>query len=341
MYLNQGCSAMKTPESLRHLRIAIILVLGVLVLGTVGYMLIEQLSFVDALYTTVNMIATVGDVVYPLSQLGRMFTIVVIVLGVGALLYTFGVGMEFMIEGQLSQVIRRRFMQNKIAVLRNHYIVCGYGRVGLQIAEEFAAARIPFVVIDEKENNVGNCIERGYLALQGDATSDDILHEAGIRYAKCLLVATDNDAHNISITLSARHLNSKLFIVARANHNETEAKLKLAGADRVLSPYTIGGHRMANLALQPGVMEFFDTITKAGDVELGVQEVVVPASSPLVSKTLVEAQNTLSYGTMLIALKRPSGVMAGSRLEARIEVGDTVIVVGAAERLAVFKRRNI
>ena len=331
---------MKTPESIRHLRIAIILVLSVLVLGTIGYMLIEQFSFADALYTTVDMMATVGSMIRPLSSAGRMFSIIVIVLGVGSLLYTFGAGMEFMIEGHFSQAIRRRLMENKIAALRNHYIICGYGRVGLQIAEEFAAARLPFVVIDEKESNVGNCIERGYLAQQGDATSDDVLREAGIQHAKCLLVATDNDATNISITLTARHLSSKLFIVARANHNETEAKLKLAGADRVLSPYTIGGHRMANLALQPGVIEFFDTITKAGDVELAVQEVVVRASSPLVGKTLVEAQNTLSYGTMLVALKRPSGVMPGSRLETRIEVGDTVIVVGALEQLAAFKQKN-
>ena len=331
---------MKTPESIRHLRIAIILVLSVLVLGTIGYMLIEQFSFADALYTTIDMMATVGAVIRPLSSAGRMFSIVVIVLGVGSLLYIFGAGMEFMIEGHFSQAIRRRLMENKIAALRNHYIICGYGRVGLQIAEEFAAARLPFVVIDEKESNVGNCIERGYLAQQGDATSDDVLREAGIQHAKCLLVATDNDANNISITLTARHLSSKLFIVARANHNETEAKLKLAGADRVLSPYTIGGHRMANLALQPGVMEFFDTITKAGDVELAVQEVVVPANSPLVGKTLEEAQNTLSYGTMLVALKRPSGVMPGSRLEARIEAGDTIIVVGALEQLATFKQKN-
>ncbi len=331
---------MKTPESIRHLRIAIILVICVLVLGTIGYMLIEHLAFDDAFYTTVEMMATVGDVVKPLSETGRMFTLVVIVLGVGSLLYIFGAGMEFMIEGHLSQAIRRRFMENKIASLRNHYIICGYGRVGLHIVEEFKAARLPFVVIDEIERNVDKCLERGHLALLGDATSDDVLRESGILHAKSLLVATDNDAHNISITLSARHLSRKLFIVARANHNETEAKLKLAGADRILSPYTIAGHRMANLALQPGVMEFFETITKAGDAELAVQEVVVPATSPLAGKTLVEAQNTLSYGTMLVALKRPSGVMPGSRLEARIEVGDTVIVVGALEQLSVFKQKN-
>jgi voltage-gated potassium channel len=246
---------MNAPVSLRHLKIAITLVLGVLILGTIGYMLIEQLSFVDALYTTINMISTVGSVVHPLSAPGRIFTIAVIVLGVGSLLYTFGAGMEFMIEGHFSQAIRRRFMDSKIAALRSHYIVCGFGRVGSQIAEDIAAAHIPFVVIDEKEDLVSKCIQRGYLAVEGDATSDEVLHEAGILHAKCLLVATDDDAHNTYITLSARHFSSKLLIVARSNHDETEAKLKLAGADSVLSPYTIGGHQMAKLALQARAVE--------------------------------------------------------------------------------------
>lgn len=150
-------------------------------------------------------------------------------------------------------------MDSKIAALRNHYIVCGYGRVGSHIAEDIAAAHASFVVIDEREDTVRSCVQRGYLALQGDATSDALLLEAGIQHAKCLLVATDNDAHNIYIALSARHLSSKLFIIARSNHDETEAKLKLAGADHILSPYTIGGHQMANLALESKVVELDET----------------------------------------------------------------------------------
>ncbi len=331
---------MKTPESIRHLRIAVILVLSVLALGAVGYMLIERLSFVDALYTTIDMMATVGNVVQPLTEAGRLFTVVVIVLGVGSLLYTFGAGMEFMIEGHFSEAIRRHFVENKIAALRNHYIVCSFGRVGSQIAEAFAAAHLPFVVIDEQESNIRCCIARTYLALQGDATNDDLLREAGVQHAKCLLAATDNDAHNISITPSARHLNRELFIVARANHIETEAKLKLAGADRVLSPYTIAGYRMANLAIQPDVIEFFDTLTRDSSLELAVEEVVVSMASPLIGKTVAEAQNTLSYGTVLVALKRPGGLMPSSRLEARIGAGDTVIVVGTPEQLAAFLQKN-
>jgi voltage-gated potassium channel len=185
-----------------------------------------------------------------------------------------------------------------------------------------------------------DCIARTYLALQGDATRDDLLREAGVQHAKCLLAATDNDANNISVTLSARHLNSKLFIVARSNHVETEAKLKLAGADRVLSPYTIAGYRMGIMAIQSGSVEFFDALTRNGSLELAVEEMVIPIASPLIGKTVAQAQNTLSYGTVLAALKRSGGIMPGSRLEARIGAGDTLIVVGTPKQLAAFLQKN-
>jgi voltage-gated potassium channel len=331
---------MNEPNLLRHLRIALALVLGVIIVGTAGYMLIDQFPFVDALYTTVGMMSTVGHVVHPLSEAGKLFSVAIIILGLGSLLYTLGVVMEFVVEGHMSQAIRRRFMDNKIAALRKHYIICGFGRVGKQVAEEFAPARVPFVVIDEQESNIQECVQRGYLALQGDATSDELLCKAGVRQAKGVLVATDNDAHNIYITLSARHLNSGLFIVARANHNETEAKLKLAGADRVLSPYRIGGHRMANLALRPGVVEFFDLATKAGSTELAVQEVVLAPTSPLIGKTMMDVQKILSDGTMVIALKKPDGLVIGFHQTARVERGDAVIVVGKLQQLTAFTQKN-
>ncbi len=331
---------MKTLKSLRHLRTATILVASVVVLGTAGYMLIEQLSLGDALYTTISMISTVGMVVRPLSEPSRWFTIGVIVLGVGSLLYTFGVVMEFFIEGYFSEEIKRHIMESKIARLRNHYIVCGFGRVGSQIIEEFAAERIPFVIIDEKESNVRICQQQGHLVVQGDATSDGILRQAGIERAKGVLVATDNDAHNISITLSARHLNKNLFIVARANHDETKAKLKLAGANRTLSPYAIAGRRMANLATQPGIVEFFETLTKADSVEIAVEELTVSPASILAGKTLMEAQNILNSRAMIVALKKPSGLIPSTKLETRIEVDDMIIVLGSPEELAAFQQMN-
>jgi voltage-gated potassium channel len=331
---------MNQQASIRQLGIAISLVLGVLALGIVGYMLIERFSFLDALFTTVDMMSTVGNMAHPLSDHGRLFTIVIIILGVGSLFYTFGVIMEFMIEGHLSQAIGRRIMERKIAAQRNHCVICGFGRVGTRIADEFAAAHKPFVVIDENEATVQRCIQKGYLVLHGNAASDDILREAGILYAQTLLVATDQDANNIYITLSARNLNPNLHIVARANHDETLVKLKRAGADRVLSPYAIGGHRMANLALQPTVVDFFDTLINAENPDLAVQEVILPAHSPLIGKTIVDVQNMLTDGTMILAIKKPGGLVMGSRLETRIESGDAVMIVGTPEQLATFARKN-
>jgi voltage-gated potassium channel len=331
---------MNQQASIRHLRIAISLVLGVLVLGSVGYIFIEHLSFIDSLFTTVDMMSTVGITVHPLSYVGKLFTLLIIILGVGSLFYTFGVIMEFMIEGHLSQAIGRRMMDRKIAALRNHCVICGFGRVGSRIAYELAAAHKPFVVIDQNAVTIQGCIDKGYLAVQGDAASDDVLRKAGIENAHALLVATDQGAINIDITLSARNLNPNLHIVARANHDETIVKLKRAGADRVLSPYAIGGHRMANLAIQPTVVDFFDTLINAENPELAAQEVILPPHSPLTGKTIVDAQSMLTDGTVILAIKKPGGQVMGSRLETRIESGDAVIIVGTPEHVAIFARKS-
>lgn len=331
---------MRTPQSLHHLRIALILVLSVLVLGTTGYMLIDNLSLIDALYTTISMMSTVGTMVRPLSFAGRLLTIGVIVVGVGSLFYTFGVVMEFFIEGHFSEQIRKHFMEKKIARLHHHYLVCGFGRVGSRIVEELVATHQPFVIIDEQESTLRICSQRGYLALQGDATSDALLCQARIGQAKGVLVATDNDAHNLSVTLSARHLNRDVFIVARANHDETMAKLELAGANRVISPYAIAGHRMASLVIEPGVVECVEMLTKAGGVEFAIEEVIISPTSLLVGKTLAEAQKMFKSGVMIVALKKPSGLIASQRSEVRIEAGDLVIVIGAPDQLTAFQHHN-
>lgn len=227
-------------------------------------------------------------------------------------------------------------MDKKISALRGHAIICGFGRVGLEIAKNLLPSRSPFIVIDADEANVQACIQLGYLAVLGDATYDSILREAGIERARCVLVATDNDAHNISITLSARNLNAHLFIVARANHTETEPKLKLAGADRVLSPYTIGGRRMATLALQPTVIEFFDSLTSDINPGLSVREIKLAPTSTFIGKTIAQVQNTLPNGIVFVALKKEHGLLIGPGRDTVIEHGDTIILVGAAEQLLFF-----
>lgn len=331
---------MSAPASIRHLKIAGILVCSVIVLGTIGYVLIEHLSILDALYTTIDMMTTVGNVVHPLSAAGRLLSLCVISFGVGTLLYTLSVGMEFVVEGHFSQVVRRHVMERKIAKLRGHAIICGFGRVGLQIAEDCLTAHKIFVVIDDKEQNIQACIQHGYLAIQGDATNDDILREAGIEQAQCVLVATDSDAYNISITLSARHLNNRLFIISRANHPETEAKLMRAGADRVLSPYTIAGHRMANLAFQAGVIEFFDLVTNVGNMELAVEELEIERPSFFSGASIAHAQDILEDGIVIVALKKRCGTMNVPRRETRIEEGDTLILIGLPEQLASLKEHH-
>jgi voltage-gated potassium channel len=327
-------------HSLRHIMVALCLVFSILVLGCIGYMLIEHFSFLDALFTTVEMMATLGNPAHELSDSGREFTIAVIVLGVGSLFYTFGATMEFVIEGHLSRAIGRHMMEKKIAKLRQHCIICGFGRVGSHIAREFVAAHTPFVVIDANETTVQRCLQQGYLVLQGDAASDEVLQQAGIQYAQALLVATDQDANNIFITLSARNLNPHLCIVARANHDETVVKLTRAGADRVLSPYTIGGHKMANLALHPTVVDFFDTLIDAENATFTVQEVVLQEHSPLIGKTIGEAQKMLTDGIMILAVKKDSGLVMGSRLDMRIETGDTALLAGSPLHLAGFAQQK-
>ncbi len=331
---------MKKPAYIRHLKIAVSLVFGVLVLGIVGFMLIEHFSFIDAFFTTIAVMSTEGLTAHPLSDYGSLFSILIIILGVGSLFYAFGVIMEFIIEGHFSQEIGRRIMDRKITALHNHCIICGFGRVGSRIASELAAARKPLVVIDENEATVQRCIQKGYLALQGNAASDDILREASIEYAQVLLAATDQDANNIYISLSARNLNPNVLIVARANHDETIVKLKQAGANRVLSPYAIGGHRMANLALQPNIVDFFDTLINAENPELAIQEITLAEHSKLIGKTIADAQNTLTDGTMILAIKKPGGLVMGSRLETRIESGDAAMIVGTPEQIAAFARQN-
>jgi voltage-gated potassium channel len=322
---------MKAPTPARHLKLAGLLVLCVLVGGTLGYIFIEHLSFLDALYTTVDMMATVGSVVHPLTPAGRMFTIAVIIFGVSALLYTLSAGMEFMLEGHLSRAVKRSLMESKIARMRDHAIICGFGRVGSQIAEDCARDHRPFVVIDAQEEHIQTCFQRGYLAIQGDATTDAALREAGVQSAHSLLVATDDDAHNISITLSARYLNKHLFIIARANHDEAEAKLKRAGADRVLGLYALGGHHMANLAFQPDVMELGEIMTQTEKKELAVREIYLEKSSPLIGKAVVQAQALLNHGLTIVALKKHHGLLVSPQHETVIEEGDTIIVVGVPE----------
>ncbi len=309
----------------------------VLIGGTISYIFVEHLNLLDALYTTIGLMSTAGGIVRPLSPGGRDLAIIIIILGVGSLSYTLGALAEYLIGGQFGRTLARSRMDRKIDHLQGHAIICGFGRVGRRIAQEFAEAHQPFVVVDPLEPNEGRLQAAGFLYIMGDAAEDDILLQAGVQRARMLLAATDADAENIAITLSARALAPELWIVARANHDETESKLYRAGANRVISPYALGGHRMASLARRPHLMDFLDTVMQGGDLELALEEVDIEANSPLIGVTLPASQGDLPprWRNHTILAIKPAGetqwIAAGRREGTSIAPGDHLIVLGPAE----------
>jgi voltage-gated potassium channel len=301
-------------------------------------MLVGHSSPLDALYHTVGLMTTSGGFEDTKTTSGKELTVLVVVAGIGSLFYTVGAVAEYVIEGHFGRAIARHRMERKIERLAGHGVICGFGRVGRRIAREFADAGQPFVVIDMLVANVGELDAAGYLYVHGDATQDATLLQAGVRRAQSLLAATDADTENIAITLSARALAPGLWIVARANREESEAKLMRAGADRVLSPYTLGGHRMAGLARQPHLMEFLDTAVKSRELDLALTVTQVEVGSPLAGIPLPASLEVLPPGmrdSNVIAV-RPAGQgpwLAASRRKGKaVAVGDWLVVLGPVDQ---------
>ena len=254
---------------------------------------IEGWSFLDALYMTITTITTVGyDEVHPLSDTGRIFSIFLIVGGVGGALYTLTTVVGYFVEGQFGSTLGRRQMKNRIARLKDHFIICGYGRVGQEVARAFAGDGMPFVVIDSSQERIVQAEKDGFPYLLANATEDEVLKEAGIEKARGLVSAVGGDVDNTYITLSARGLRPDLFIAVRASDREAEVKLTRAGANRIVSPYSIGARRLAMLALRPAVVDFIDTVSYGPGRELKLENIAVSDNSPLAGTT-VEAGDTL------------------------------------------------
>jgi voltage-gated potassium channel len=300
-------------------------------------MLIEGWPFGDAIYMTMITISTVGfGEVHPLTYAGRIFSIFLIVGGVSGALFVFSAIIEYIVEGRLGIIFGRRQMKAKIAKLKEHFILCGYGRVGEEIARTFSEEGIPFVIIDSRSENTALAEEQGYLYLVGDATSDKLLVEAGIERARGLVAAVGSDVDNTYITLSARGLRPDLFIEARASSEESEIKLKRAGADRVVSPNSIGARRMAMLALRPTVVDFIDTVTYGRGRELEMENVAVGSDSPLAGQTIEAIRNQTKAAILAISKKggKPVANPPGDRV---IEVGDRLIIIGTKEQLKALE----
>src|SRR5918996_1225704 len=259
---SRGISDRKVYEprvATRRIESALLALAVITVVGVLGYMVFEGWSFTEALYMTVITLTTVGyKEVRPLDTTGQLWTMVLLITGVGTLFYAAVSSVELVVEGAIRGYFGRRRMQAAIGKLNGHYILCGYGRVGRQVAAEFALDDLPFVIIEQEPETVEECVQKGYLVLPGEASDDDVLKEGGLRRARGLVATVDSDADNVFVVLSARKLNPELHIVARASSDESAAKLEIAGADRTLSPYAVGGRRLASLATQPLVVDFLD-----------------------------------------------------------------------------------
>jgi len=322
----------------RKLLVAIYALVIIISLGIIGYMAIEHWPFLDALYMTIITITTVGyGEVHPLSRGGELFSIFLMVGGVGGGLYTLSLLVEYMVEGQLGITMGRRRMKTEIDKLKDHFILCGYGRVGREIARTFNEEGVPFVVIDNAENTLAQAGADGFLYINGDATSDDILKEAKIGKARGLVAAVGSDVDNTYITLSARELRPDLFITARVSSPDHAVKLERAGADRVVSPDSIGARRMAMLSLRPAVVDFIDRVAYRPGREMMLESIDINEKSPLSSLTMAAAHR--DFGITVLAMRTKDGKLVPNPADDRpVEVGDRLIIIGTKKKLAELEK---
>jgi len=320
-------------EAWHRLRLGLGALVGVLVVGTLGYVAFG-FPLLDAVYQTVTTVSTVGfRELHPLSTGAQIFTIALIMVGVGTALYSFTLILETVVEGQLREVLGRRRMDRQIARMAGHVIVCGFGRVGRNLAHFVAGAGEDVIVIEQDPERAAHARDAVHVVV-GDATSDEVLKEAGIERARVLVSALNTDAENLFVTLTARGLRSDLFIVARARVESSEAKLAQAGADRIVNPQGIGGARMAAFVLQPHVAEFLDVVMHDGSLEFRLEEVPLPGGSPLAGRSLRDAHIRDSTGALILALRDGGGEFTTNPPpETVLEAGQILIAIGTEAQL--------
>jgi voltage-gated potassium channel len=314
---------------------AIALLASVIVGGTIGYVLIEGWSVWDAFYMTVITVTTVGyKEVHDLSTAGQAFTVVLLLGGVGTALYTFTFLATAIVEGGLPKRLQRRRLFHMLETIHDHFIVCGYGRIGAIVTDQFQRQSIRFVVVERDAVRGRAALNQGFLVVEADATREDVLKEAGIDRARGLIAALGTDAENVYTVLSARVLNPNLFIVGRAEGEDSVVKLERAGASRVISPYQIGAMQMAQTALRPTVVDFVALATSAENFELSMEEITIGASSPLVGQTILGANLRQRFGVVVVAIQRDTKRMEfNPEPDAAMRDGDKLVVLGRPESL--------
>ncbi|PEK02133.1 potassium channel protein [Bacillus wiedmannii] len=320
----------------KQLWIAVICMTFVVILGTLGFMAIEEISLFQAFWMTMITVLTVGygDAV-PVTQAGKVFALLIIPVGVGIVTYAIGVVAAMIIEGNLFHAVRRKKMDKQIAQLQNHIIVCGCGRVGLQVVHELQEKKIPFVVVDKDESILE---KEKLLYVHGDATEDQVLHHAGISKAAGLVAIVANDAENVFITLTARGLNDAIKIVARAEKPETEDKLKRAGANKVINPSSMAGIHIAKGIANPLTVHYIDTVLYGVEQSFVIEEIAVGKGSILASKSLLESDVRNQFDVTILAILRNGNVIHNPTGQEKLQEHDMIIVFGSVEKLGQFEK---
>ena len=323
----------------RRLAIAATLLVAVVAVATAGYAALEGWSAFDSFYMTITTITTIGGgEPQRMDVPGKWWTIGVVIFGFGALTYTVLQLFGYVIEGQLGADVSSRRMRRRVGKMQDHFILCGFGRVGREIARDFTAERIPFVVIDINPDSLQRAAAEGYTVMNGNAAEVATLKAAGIERARGLVTAVDDDADNIYVTLSARVLKPDLFIVARANADDADRKIRLAGANRVISPYTIGGRRMASLATRPTAVEFVDTVLSANNGQLLLEDFSIGPGSPWIGRPLA-ALFPEGDQAIVLALKRDAAMRFRPSAETLLQGGDELVAAGPPEAIRSLEQR--
>lgn len=320
------------------LRLALAVLLTVLVAGTLGFYFIEGWSLLDSFYTAVTTMTTVGYGDFaPRSVAGKIFTVAVIIFGVGMMLYSFSLMAELFVESRLLRILGRGKLQKTIDKMNNHYIICGCGRIGFLICRELAGEKTPFVVVDNNPEVIQKIQDEGFVYCKGDATQDKILIDAGIKRAKGIVCVLPTDAENLYVILTAKELNNEIYILSRSEEEESEHRLVRAGADRVMSPYTLGGSRMAMAILRPAMLDFIEITTRRQSLELRMEEIEVCDGSLLIGKSLEDSEIRQRYGLIIVAVKKDSGKMIFNPLaNYTIANGDRLIAMGEDKNVKQF-----
>lgn len=316
--------------------ISVLILLG----GSIGYMVIEGWPFTEALYMTVITLSTVGyGEVRALSSTGRIFTMVLIVTGVGVVFYLAGSLIRFMVEGRIREILGRRKLEKKIRAQKEHHIICGYGRVGSAVSETLLSKGLDIVVVERDPDRVSKLHEMNLLHVEGDATDEENLIKAGVEHARGLVAALKTDSENVYVTLSARQLNANLFIMARAGEEQAEKKMLAAGADKVVCPYRMGAHRMAQTILSPTVTDFLDLTLMDANRDFQMEEIPVDPSSKLAHVALQDSGIRQEFDLIIVAVKKPTGEMLfNPSSTTELEAGATVITIGETENLERLRR---